>query len=134
MAKFLSEQWVDQARAIRDDFRGAEVPIVHRVKANMVVIDVPFGSGHVEAHLDTTEGSVDLGLGHVGGADFLVTVDYDTARAMIVDQDPQAGVQAFMAGKLKVKGDMTKLMALQQLGLPTIPSGDLQQRLQALTD
>ena len=32
---------------------------------------------------------------------------------MIVDQDPAAAMQAFMAGKIKVQGDMMKLMAVQ---------------------
>jgi putative sterol carrier protein len=30
-----------------------------------------------------------------------------------VDQDPQAGMQAFMSGKIKVQGDMMKLMQMQ---------------------
>ena len=29
-----------------------------------------------------------------------------------VDQDPAAGMQAFMSGKIKVQGDLTKLMTL----------------------
>ncbi len=43
-----------------------------------------------------------------------VTLDYDTAKAIFIEQNPQAGMQAFMAGKIKVQGDMTKLMAMQQ--------------------
>ena len=45
-----------------------------------------------------------------------MTVDYLTAKAIIVDGNPQAGMQAFMAGKIKVQGDMTKMMALQAGG------------------
>jgi putative sterol carrier protein len=45
--------------------------------------------------------------------DLTVTLDYDTAKAIFVDGNPQAGMQAFMAGKVKVQGDMTKLMAMQ---------------------
>ena len=134
MPTFLSEDWVAQAKAIRDEFKDVEIPVTHSIRANLVISGVPFGEGHVEAHFDTTQGTVDLGLGHIPGADFHVTMDYDTARAIIVEQDPQAGVQAFMAGRVKVKGDMTKLMALQQIGLPSVPSGDLQARLSTLTD
>jgi putative sterol carrier protein len=32
---------------------------------------------------------------------------------MMVDNNPQAGMQAFMAGKIKLQGDMTKALALQ---------------------
>jgi hypothetical protein len=34
-----------------------------------------------------------------------------------VDWDPQAGMQAFMAGKIKVQGDLSKLLAMQQASL-----------------
>jgi putative sterol carrier protein len=53
--------------------------------------------------------------GHIEGADLTVTVDYETARAIFVDQNPQAGMQAFMSGKIKVEGDITKLMAMQSV-------------------
>jgi len=45
--------------------------------------------------------------------DLKVTVDYDTAKAILIEGNPQVGMQAFMAGKVKVEGDMAKLMALQ---------------------
>jgi putative sterol carrier protein len=32
---------------------------------------------------------------------------------LIVDRDPAVAMQAFMAGKIRVQGDMMKLMALQ---------------------
>jgi len=80
---------------------------------------VPFGDGSVDAHMDSTSGEVQLDLGHVENPDVTATLDYETARAMIVDANPQAGMQAFMAGKIKLQGDMTKAMALQ--GGPTDP-------------
>ncbi len=43
----------------------------------------------------------------------MVTVDYATAKAILVEGNAQAGMQAFMAGKVRVEGDMTKLMVLQ---------------------
>jgi hypothetical protein len=134
MAMFLSEDWISQAKELRDELKTERVQVTHMVRANMVITQVPFGSGSVDAHLDTSGGGVDLGLGHLKSADFTVTIDYPTARLILVDQDPQAGMQAFTTGRLKVRGDMTKLMALQQVGLPAMPSGDLQQRLQAITD
>ena len=55
-----------------------------------------------------------MDLGHLDDdADLTVTVDYETAKAILVDGNPQAGMQAFMSGKIKVQGDMTKMMALQ---------------------
>ena len=45
--------------------------------------------------------------------DAVMMTDYDTARALIVDRDPAVAMQSFMAGKIRVQGDMMKLMALQ---------------------
>ena len=33
--------------------------------------------------------------------------------AVLVDQDQAGAMQAFMSGKIKIQGDMTKLMAMQ---------------------
>ena len=53
-----------------------------------------------------------MDTGHLETQDLKVTVDYATAKAILIEGNPQAGMQAFMAGKVKVEGDMAKLMAL----------------------
>jgi putative sterol carrier protein len=65
--------------------------------------------------MDSSDGDMKMDKGHIEGADLTVTVDYETARAIFVDQNPQAGMQAFMSGKIKVEGDITKLMAMQSV-------------------
>ena len=110
---FLSDEWVAAARKIREEAdspASAGAP----VKMNLVITDVPFGGGSVDAHMDTTSGELELDFGHVEGPDVTVTLDYVTARSIMVDGDPQAAMQAFMAGKIKLQGDMTKALALQQ--------------------
>jgi putative sterol carrier protein len=52
-------------------------------------------------------------LGELDAPDATITTDYATAKAMFVDQDQAAGMQAFMSGKIKVQGDMMKMMAMQ---------------------
>jgi putative sterol carrier protein len=113
--KFLSDEWIEAARKLREE--GTEPATTpHQVKMNLIITDVPFGDGTVNAHMDTTSGTVQLDVGHVDAPDVTATLDYDTARAMMVDNNPQAGMQAFMAGKIKLQGDMTKAMALQTGG------------------
>ena len=51
-----------------------------------------------------------FGKGTTDGADLTLSTDIDTARAVFVSGNQQAGMQAFMAGKVRVQGDMTKLM------------------------
>ncbi|MEM9748114.1 MAG: SCP2 sterol-binding domain-containing protein, partial [Actinomycetota bacterium] len=84
------------------------------------VFDVPFRDGEVEAHLDTSSGRVEMELGHLDDPDVTVTTDYETAKALFVFQDPAIAMQAFMNGKVKVVGDMMKLMAMQ----PAIQGAD----------
>ncbi|MEZ5238848.1 MAG: SCP2 sterol-binding domain-containing protein [Microthrixaceae bacterium] len=112
--KFLSDEWVEAARKIREDLTAEETGTPHKVKMNQVITEVPFGEGTVHAHMDSSSGEMDMGLGHLDEPELTVTLDYVTAKAILVDGNPQAGMQAFMAGRIKVEGDMTKLMAMQQ--------------------
>ena len=113
---FLSDEWMTAAREIREEYRGKTQPMAHKIKMNQVITDVPFGEGNIEAHMDSSSGEMEMELGHLTDPEVTVIVDYATAKAIFVDQNPQVGMQAFMAGKIKVQGDMTKLMAMQQSG------------------
>lgn len=115
MAKhaFLTPEWVAAAHEVREEFKGKVAPPAHKVKMNLVITEVPHGEGTVNAHMDTSGDELEMELGHLEGEDLTVTVDYATAKAIFIDNNPQAGMQAFMAGKIKVQGDMTKLMAMQ---------------------
>ena len=112
---FLSDEWLEAAKKIREEHSGGDSPApAHSVRMNQVVTDVPFGDGTINAHMDSSSGEMEMDQGHIDDAEVTVTVDYGTAKAIFVDQNPQAGMQAFMAGKIKVQGDMTKMMAMQQ--------------------
>ncbi len=135
MAKypFLSPQWVEAARSIREDYRGKITPTAHVMRLNQVITEVPFGDGTINAHVDTTTGELEMELGHLDGPDLQVTLDYATAKAIFVEGNPQAGMQAFMAGKIKVEGDVTKLMAMQ--AAPPDPSTlELAGRIKEITE
>jgi hypothetical protein len=110
---FLSDEWLAEVNAIRDRHAVNGTPIGHKVKMNQVITGVPFGDGELRLFMDTSSGEIVLGKGWLDDADVTVTTDYETARKIFVDQDPQAGMQAFMAGKIKVQGDMMKLMQIQ---------------------
>jgi putative sterol carrier protein len=126
--KFLSDEWVEEARKIRTELDSpAAAP--QPVKMNLVITEVPFGDGSVDAHMDTTSGELELETGHLDEPDVTATLDYETAKAMMVDANPQAAMQAFMAGKIKLQGDMTKAMALQS----GPPNPELTKRIQEIT-
>jgi len=114
--QFLTEEWIEAAKQIRDELEGDVPAPPHAVKMNLNITEVPFGDGEVTAHMDSSGGEMVMDLGHMDDPELTVTLDYATAKAILVDQNPQAGMQAFMAGKVKVQGDMTKLMAMQAGG------------------
>lgn len=109
---FLSDEWMAAAKLIRDKHAAEGAPFPVALRINQVVTDVPFGDGEVRTYIETTDGRLVMDHGELDNPDATVTTDYATARAMFVEQDQAAGMQAFMAGKIKVQGDMTKLMAM----------------------
>lgn len=111
--KFLSDEWIAAAKKIREEASDEQRKAPQSLKMNLNITEVPFGEGTVEAHLDTSGGELEMDLGLLDSPEVTATLDYETAKAMMVDADPQAGMQAFMAGKIKLQGDMTKALALQ---------------------
>lgn len=135
--EFLSAQWVAAARAIRDEYRerltaaaGATPPPALRM--NQTVTDSPEGT--IRAHLDTTGGQTSLELGHLPEADVTITTDFSTARSIFVQQDPAAAMAAFMAGKIRVEGDLARLLAMQAQAMTPDPLAmEIASRIKAIT-
>lgn len=131
---FLSPDWIDAARQLRAEREVSEsaTPSAASMRMNLTVEGVPHGEDAIDAHLDTTGGLLDIELGHLDGADVKVTLDYATAKAVIIDNDAEAAMGAFMAGKVRVEGDMTKLLAYQSTP-PTPAQLELANALKAIT-
>ena len=108
--KFLSEEW---AGTMTEKLNGSEefkkAASGQTVKLQQVVSDAPDGEAKYYFVLDG--GSVDVGLGEVADADATITQNYETAAAL--SKQELNGQQAFMQGKLKISGNMMKLMQLQ---------------------
>jgi predicted unusual protein kinase regulating ubiquinone biosynthesis (AarF/ABC1/UbiB family) len=107
---FLSSEWIAAMRDLRDELDLSLPPGVPSAIANLTVTDVPFGDGTLQAHVDTTNGSVDVDLGHVRRAQIEVRVDHATARAIVLEQQPQLAVRAFLTGKIKITGDLEAVL------------------------
>lgn len=112
--EFLSPGWITAVEKIRDEYaaRAGEVgapPVA--VRANVVVTDAPFTEPEVHGHIDTSLGLA-IAPGHIERPDFVASLDYDTAKALFVAQDPAAVMQAFFGGKIRLTGDASKLLAM----------------------
>lgn len=130
---FLSDEWMAAARAIREKYAGQTDKVTQSLKINQVITGAPFGEGTVESYLDTSSGDVVMALGRVDEPDVTVTTDYDTAKAIFVEQDAAAGMQAFMGGKIQVQGDMMKLMAMQAAMPTDEASRQIAEEIKAIT-
>jgi putative sterol carrier protein len=108
--KFLSEEWasaVQDALNSSEQFKGSAGSTSAKVQQ---VVTTPEGEVRYWFKLDG--GQVKLGVGEIDeAADATITQDYDTAAAL--SKNELTGTAAYMSGKLRVSGDLMKLMQLQ---------------------
>ena len=123
--QFLSDEWMAAAKSIREKYADQATKVTSSIRMNQVITDVPFGDGTVALFLDTSSGDVVMEAGALETPDLTMTTDWDTARKIFVEQDQAAGMQAFMAGKIKVQGDMMKMMAMQT----SMPNDDIAKQI-----
>jgi putative sterol carrier protein len=132
--EFLSDGWFEAAKAIAEKYADQIPPINVAVTMNQVVTEAPFGDGTVKTRVDTSSGRLQMEQGEHDTADVTMTLDYGTARKLFVDQDQAAVMQAFMSGKIKVQGDMGKMLAMQAgQGVPTEAAKQAADELKAMT-
>ena len=127
---FLSDPWFDEVRRLHDAVGGAAPE--GDIRMNLMITSTPF-DGDLAMHMAASEGRANWGKGHLDDADVTLTLGYDTARAIFVEGNPQAAIEAFMAGRIVVQGDITKLMVMQSTG-PSASAAELTKALQDITE
>jgi len=126
MHDFLSPEWVAAADDIHTRYRGRAPEIPVSVRINMTITDVPFGDDpSIGAFIDTTGGEMLFRVGQLAEADVTVITDYEVAKAIALGAEPAAFMEVFLAGRVKVQGDMTRLLVLQA----NFPQGDIADQL-----
>src|SRR6266496_5681178 len=108
--KFLSEEWaknVEDALNSNEQFKNSAGSTAAKIQQ---VVTTPEGEKKYWFKLEG--GQVQLGMGEMSDpVDATITQDYDTAVAL--SKNELTGTAAYMSGKLRVSGDLTKLMQLQ---------------------
>ena len=110
MSKFLSEEWtndVSAAMASHEGFKNALGAADLAIQFH--VSDAP--DGEVDYYLAADSGVSNMAIGTLESPDITVNQSYETAAA--ISKGELNTQTAFMTGKLKVSGNLAKLMMHQ---------------------
>jgi len=113
--EFLSPAWLEEFRTITERLNIEPLRVDVALRMNQIISGCPFQDEPLKAFLDTSSGVVALDLGELDDPDLTVSLDYETAKALFVEFNPQRAIESFIAGKILVTGDMTKLLGLTQV-------------------
>jgi len=127
MSQYLSQEWLDESRKLAES-----QPVRPGATARIQYVTTGGPEGDIKYYWVLEDGKIlDSQLGDVDDADFTLTMTYDDAvKIQKGDLDPNA---AFMQGRMKVSGNMAKLMSL----LPLTNSPEyraLQVEIRGITD
>ena len=127
MPQYLSQEWLDEFVALAVDQPnrpGATVKIQYKATGSP--------AGDIDYYWVIDEGKIlEAKLGTIDGADFTMTTAFDDA--VKVQKGEMDATAAFMQGKMKVAGNMAKMMSL----LPITNSPEwkaLQEKVNAITE
>jgi putative sterol carrier protein len=114
--KFLSEEWAEEVtKAINSDEAFQQAAGKQAAKVQNVV-RTPEGESKYVFKLEG--GRAELSIGEIDAPDATISQDYDTAVAL--SKNELSGTAAFMSGKVRVSGDLVKLMQMQSV-FSTLP-------------
>ncbi|HZN13325.1 MAG TPA: SCP2 sterol-binding domain-containing protein [Acidimicrobiales bacterium] len=127
MAKYLSQEWMDEGRKLAES-----QPERPGASARMQYVVTGGPDGDIKYYWVLENGKLlDSQVGEITDSDFTLTQSYDdSVKVQKGELDANA---AFMQGRVKVTGNMAKLMAL--LPLTNAPEYKaLQEQINAMTE
>ncbi|HVL50706.1 MAG TPA: SCP2 sterol-binding domain-containing protein [Actinomycetota bacterium] len=111
--KFQSEEYFQAANeALQSSEDVAKAAKGHNVVLQVITRDFP-EVGEKKSFIRIDKGAMLVGSGEVEDPDVTITQDYETAVELDKGElNPQV---AFMEGRIKIKGNLMKVMSLQKL-------------------
>ena len=126
MAVFLTDEWFEQVEKMGQEAGELNLP---PALANMIVnLKVSDVEQDIEANF--ANGLLHRGLNDAATTTLLL--DRSILQSIITDFDTNEIMGAFMGGKIRVKGDMSQLMAVQT-ARPSTEQKELYSRIKSMT-
>lgn len=121
--KFLSDEWLSEVESRLNSHEGFQAAAKGQAaKLQQEISGAP--GGDVTYGFVLEDGKVRLTRGPVDGPEATISQDYDTAASL--SKGDLNGQAAFMSGKLKITGNLMKMMTLQGvLGAMPAALGDM---------
>jgi putative sterol carrier protein len=107
--KFLTEEWTSAAQEAMNADAGFVGAIGNHTARLQQVVTAPDGEKRYYVKLE--DGKAEVAMGDVDNPDATISQDYDTAKGISTGE--LSAVAAYMSGKLRVQGDLMKLMTMQ---------------------
>ncbi len=103
MAKILTQEWFDKVDELTNNAGDLNLP--------PAIKNMSINSDNQQVNAAFYDGTIHQGL--KDGALTTLKLDADTLKAIFLDRDMNRAMEAFMAGKIRVEGDMGQLMSIQ---------------------
>ncbi len=107
--KYLSEEWAKATTEKLNSSEAFKTAAGSQTAKLQQVVNTP--EGEVKYYFKLEDGQAEVALGEIEGPDATISQDYETAVAL--SKNELTGTAAYMSGKIKVQGDLMKMMQLQ---------------------
>ena len=98
--------------ALREELASTAPAAEQKARVNLVVTDTPFGDGEFRAYIDTQAGGPLPVPGTLDDPEATVILDYESALAAFITDDPDIVAHGFLTGALRVDGDLALVLIL----------------------
>lgn len=124
--EFLSPAWIRAAQAVWAEHQEMlPAPPTAPLRLNLEITGAPdsvAADGTVHAHAETGGPALTVDTGTLAEPDLTLTLDYDTAYDLLVQQRPNAALGAFLTGRIRVAGDLTRVAEQAGVDAAALPS------------
>ncbi len=127
MPKFLSDEWFAKVEELTKAAASLEIPKAMKD----VVVNLTVSTGGAEVPFSMNGGIIRKGLAATADVEMSMPAEY--ALSIMIKGDWSAGMKGWVARKIKVSGNMRKLIPLQ-VYKPTASQESLRKQIESITE